>query len=421
MQDLYHNIVLTARGLLAHILRPHLDLDGFLAQVARSARQLDPDHLEARVYEVDFIENRLLLRTSTKVDVATLKPEEKVFEIKPKTITGDAVIENRLIIASKDEGYAASRFKEGEAVRAAFPIEFFDPDMPEGRTKYVLVVDKKGKGPLDQETVSAMRDYSGLAGLVISIKELRDRLSEFYEDNRNLVLTGRHSAAIAHDIRSLNIGVAGFLNMVLRRLEACEENPELETVKKHLVLARDNSSQIEALLKNFALFTRPEVPLQRDTDLAFVVATKLEALKSRADFGRQVDFELSLPEDEVGFLVDEDWFGTVVENLVKNSIEACPTRARVAVNLAADQDHVVLTFLDNCGGIPDEMLPHIFTPFRSTKKRGQGLGLANARKVVEDHGGNLEVSSRPGQGAVFTIRFARDQAGSASPQLHNSA
>ena len=63
--------------------------------------------------------------------------------------------------------------------------------------------------------------FGELAGLAISIKELRDRLSEYYEQNRNLVLTGQHSAAIGHDIRSLNIGVGSYLSLALRRLEDC--------------------------------------------------------------------------------------------------------------------------------------------------------------------------------------------------------
>ena len=216
MADLYHQIVTSIRELTARILEPKLDLNRFLTHVAQAAQDLDPEHLEARVYEVDFIENHLYLRACTNCNFDKLAPEDKVLHIKPHTITGDAVIENRVIIASRDEGYFISRFKLGEYTRAAFPIEFSEEDAPEARTKYVLVVDKQDdSGPIESDIISALEDYSHVAGLIISIKEFRDRLSQFYEQNKNLVISGRHSAAIAHDIRSLNVGVAGFLNLVL--------------------------------------------------------------------------------------------------------------------------------------------------------------------------------------------------------------
>lgn len=390
---------------MSRILDTKLDLDEFLSTVAGSAKQLAPDELEARVYEVDFVENRLYLKTSTKVDVAKLPREELVYTIKPKTITGDAIIQNRVIIARKVEGYAHSRFREGEDVRAAFPIEFHDPSMPEGRTKYVLVVDKEGIGPFQADILAALRDYSILAGLAISIKELRDRLNQYYEVNRNMILTGRHTAAIAHDIRSLNVGVGGFLNLALRSLENDSVEDGHKTARKHLGLAIDHAGQMEALLRNVAEFARDEVVLDRTTDLAEAVRWKIDSLRNRDDYGRYIGFKLSMPEGDSGFRVDRDWFGTVIENLVKNSFEAKTGWTNISVSLKMNPEKVSLTFEDDSGGIPAEVLPEIFIPFRSGKKKGQGLGLANAKKVVEDHGGSITVTNRPGHGAIFIIEF----------------
>ncbi|MDY6850721.1 MAG: hypothetical protein SV487_01410, partial [Thermodesulfobacteriota bacterium] len=135
MEELYHQIVTKLRSLMARILEPRLDFGGFLAQVADAAKELDPHKLEARVYEVNFIENTLYLQASTEIDLSSLSSTERLYVIKPMTITGDAIIENKTIIASRTDGYAHSRFQAGEEVRAAFPIEFFDPEMPEGRTR----------------------------------------------------------------------------------------------------------------------------------------------------------------------------------------------------------------------------------------------------------------------------------------------
>ncbi|MEW5726117.1 MAG: hypothetical protein AB1896_23610, partial [Thermodesulfobacteriota bacterium] len=119
MERLYRQVVHNLRSLMARILEPRLDLDEFLGLVSRSAKELKPDELEARVYEVDFIENVLILRTSTKLDAARLSHEESHFAILPRTITGDAIIENKVVVADRNQGYAESRFKEGHHTRAA--------------------------------------------------------------------------------------------------------------------------------------------------------------------------------------------------------------------------------------------------------------------------------------------------------------
>ncbi|MEW5723831.1 MAG: HAMP domain-containing sensor histidine kinase, partial [Thermodesulfobacteriota bacterium] len=273
----------------------------------------------------------------------------------------------------------------------------------------------KGDDPIEPDILDALRDYSVLAGLAISIKELRDKLSQFYDHNRNLVLSGQHSAAIGHDIRSLNVGVGGFLTLALRALGNSPGPEGRPRVKELVAMARDNVGQIEALLGDFAQFNRPDIVLNRDTDLRDALEEKMESLKNRADFGRLVDFRLSLPEGKTGLLVDRDWFSTVVENLVKNSFEACGGPTQLHVSLRDDPDRIILNFEDDCGGIPAEMQRDIFTPFKTSKKKGQGLGLANAKKVIADHGGRIYVTSRQGHGAVFTIEFDRKASGGRKP------
>jgi signal transduction histidine kinase len=412
--ELHQQIVASLRDLMARILEPRLDLEGFLAQVAVLAKQLNPQEMEARVYEVDFVENQLTLKTSTQVDVGRLAPDERRFTIVPQTITGDATIENRVIVATRREGYNRSRFKEGEDVRAAFPIEFYDEEIPEGRTKYLLVIDKKGEGPIDPDVIQALRDYVVLSGLAISIKEIRDKLSQYYEENRNLVLTGRHSAAIGHDIRSLNIGVGGYLKMAGRLLEGDLSEEDRQQTRKYIQMAEDNAGQIEALLGSFSQFNRTKVTMDRNTDLSRAVADKIEALTNRLDFSRNVEFDVKLT-GRVGLLVDPDWFGTVVENLVRNSVEACGGPTRIKVRDRRENNQYQLVLEDNCGGVPPDLLPDLFMPFSSGKKTGQGLGLANVKRVVEDHGGRIRIQNVNGRGARFTIEFDLDDSGDWRP------
>lgn len=108
---------------------------------------------------------------------------------------------------------------------------------------------------------------------------------------------------------------------------------------------------------------------------------------------------------------DAAQFRQALINLAVNARDAMPDGGELRITAAADdgreaaRPRVVIRVADSGRGIPAEHLPHVFTPFYSTKapSRGTGLGLAVARGIVEDHGGSIAVESAPGRGAVFTI------------------
>jgi len=104
--------------------------------------------------------------------------------------------------------------------------------------------------------------------------------------------------------------------------------------------------------------------------------------------------------------------GQVMTNLLVNAMQAMPERGRaenrIKVSLAPDQAEgwVRLVVEDNGEGIPDDVREHIFDPFFTTKTQGgTGLGLAISKRIVEEVGGRIEVSSRPGEGTTFTVRL----------------
>ena len=102
--------------------------------------------------------------------------------------------------------------------------------------------------------------------------------------------------------------------------------------------------------------------------------------------------------------------GQVMTNLLVNAMQAMPDRGRsenrIKVSLAPDRAEgwVRLAVEDNGEGIPDDVREHIFDPFFTTKTQGgTGLGLAISKRIVEEVGGRIEVSSRPGEGTIFTV------------------
>jgi signal transduction histidine kinase len=105
-----------------------------------------------------------------------------------------------------------------------------------------------------------------------------------------------------------------------------------------------------------------------------------------------------------GAVVDRERTEQALTNLVLNAVQAMPSGGTLGIGLDADDSWLIITISDTGPGISPDMQRRIFEPFFTTKARGTGLGLAVARRVIEEHGGTIEVSSELGQGTKFTIQ-----------------
>jgi two-component system NtrC family sensor kinase len=104
-------------------------------------------------------------------------------------------------------------------------------------------------------------------------------------------------------------------------------------------------------------------------------------------------------------LVVGDQIKQVFLNLVLNTVEAMPDGGELRVCTQQSNGAIRVNFTDTGGGIPPEIVDHIFEPFFSTKAKGTGLGLAVSHQIVTGHGGSLEATSIPGQGSTFTVQL----------------
>ncbi|GAH75389.1 unnamed protein product, partial [marine sediment metagenome] len=139
----------------------------------------------------------------------------------------------------------------------------------------------------------------------------------------------------------------------------------------------------------------------------------------RADLNEIVEgaaktFEVGLPEKGIDFVVelesglpqieaDPDRMHQVVFNLINNAAESMPEGGELKVETSLDGEWVRIAVSDAGRGIPEKLLNKLFEPFFTTKAGGTGLGLAVSRKIVEDHGGQIDVETRPGEGATFAV------------------
>lgn len=226
------------------------------------------------------------------------------------------------------------------------------------------------------------------------------------EANRRLVQAeklasiGRLSATIAHEIRNPLTSV----KLNIQKLAESEKLDELE--KEHLAIAQEGIDQIEKFIKELLSFTRASV-LQPDYfSMEEILEESLKMLKpslAEKKIILEKDFEKELPKA----YVDGDKLRQVFLNVLRNAYEAVNEGGKIEISLRMnrekDRPYFEIRISDNGCGIPEKDWENIFEPFFTTKSSGAGLGLANARRILEQHGGTIKVVKKDGPGSCFLL------------------
>jgi len=145
------------------------------------------------------------------------------------------------------------------------------------------------------------------------------------------------------------------------------------------------------------------IPKLRNVDIVEATKSSFEYLKSRSS--KLINFEIVIPDTEIIVNLNEQLFSWTIENLVKNAIDAMRGKGDLKLELTQLENQVFINISDSGKGIPKSSFTKIFEPGYTTKKRGWGLGLSLARRIVEDyHNGKIKVlTSEIGKGTTIQI------------------
>ena len=251
-------------------------------------------------------------------------------------------------------------------------------------------------------TCSPLLDEKGLfLGHIVNfqdVTELRE-MERVLRRNERLAALGTLAASVAHEVRNPLAAIAGCAELL---------EPDVEEEDKRLIkVIRSESARLADIVTDLLDYARPR-RLER-TKIEFGRALTELADSFRADpSNADVDLRVNVPKQPVPVELDISQITQVLWNLVRNGAEAMEGNGRLDIDLEeVDRELVRIRVHDRGNGISAKDLERIFEPFFSTKSGGTGIGLALVHRIVDEHGGKIEVKSTVGQGTVFTLDLPR--------------
>jgi two-component system, NtrC family, nitrogen regulation sensor histidine kinase NtrY len=202
------------------------------------------------------------------------------------------------------------------------------------------------------------------------------------------------------------VGLTEAVNLVISSKENLNiSDPDFIDIKESLHTIEDRSKGLLKFVNAYKDFSQvPELSLSEIgiNDLL----EKVKALFEKELAQKTAVLHLDVKPASMKVLVDQELFEQVFINLVKNSLEAFENSSgEIVVFCRRDKDRSLIRFSDNGSGIEEQILDRIFIPFYTTKKEGSGIGLSLSRQIIQQHGGNITVSSAKGKGTTFVIEI----------------
>lgn len=239
----------------------------------------------------------------------------------------------------------------------------------------------------------------GIVGYFRDLRE-RKRLEQDLLRNERLVALGKMVAHVTHEIKNPLMVMGGFARQLERRQDLPGE------AGRKLQFIREEVDRLEKFLSEMGSFTRI-APTQKRPGNLLRLLREVGEMMADGFAEKGVTFHIQAPPELPSLPFDAGQLRQVLINIFKNALEAMPQGGRLTVALEVQDEQILLRVTDTGQGMPPEQLKALFTPFVTTKEGGTGLGLTICRQLIEQHQGEIHLTSEVNQGTTCHIRLPR--------------
>ncbi|QHN03192.1 two-component sensor histidine kinase [Granulicella sp. WH15] len=255
---------------------------------------------------------------------------------------------------------------------------------------------------------------AGGMGTMVTLHDIETAawLEQELEVSRRLAAIGRLTAGVGHEVKNPINAMVVHLELLRGKLEEHQsQNGPLKGAQRHVDILEGEMHRLDRVVQTLADFSRPLEVNLREQDLRGLVNVVVELTGGEMEENRVV-VRVAEPSEPVMVRADGELIRQALLNLTLNGMQAMPEGGTLWIRLRRERQFAVLEVVDEGGGIPPEVMPKIFDLYFTTKEKGSGIGLAMTYRILQMHGGAMEVRTAVAQpdtagehGTTFTLRL----------------
>lgn len=268
------------------------------------------------------------------------------------------------------------------------------------KLNYLTILDENNKKKEIEISTSFVHESpKPYQGIIIMLKDISEvqKLQRIANRNDRLKELGQMASTVAHEIRNPLGGIRGYASLLYRDLS---HFPHLQEMAKNII---EGTKSLERLVTNVLHFSKPLDLKIKNLDISLVLKEIIKFIKIDPSFPKDIIIDLHSPHESYIVPIDKEMIKAAFLNIIVNAFQAINDKGKITISLMKNNNQCMITISDTGHGISDCDIENIFSPFFTTKKQGNGLGLSETFKIIQAHMGTIDVRSQINRGTTFTI------------------
>ncbi|HEX5761457.1 MAG TPA: ATP-binding protein, partial [Thermoanaerobaculia bacterium] len=272
--------------------------------------------------------------------------------------------------------------------------------LDEAQIRAEVEVPRGGETATFGYTVAHLTDAAGARrGYIVVFQDLTRwrHLQEQVRLKDRMAAVGELAAGLAHEIGNPLAAISGSVQMLSGSLGKGDSE------RKLIEILLKESQRLDRTIKGFLRFARPRERASVHFDIAKLVANNFALLENSEEVSPRHRLALDLDPPSASLVADPDQVSQIFWNLARNALRAMPDGGELRISGRLEGGSYRLQVADTGRGMSEEQRANLFHPFQSFFDSGTGIGMAIVYRIVQEHGGRLDVESQPGRGTMITV------------------